>query len=184
MRILAGFSPVIEVDSCAAATEVVRKNRKVRAFILDDTLPDGSGLDWLAFVRRTHRATEALVLTARCEHELVNRAVLLRARFACKPLPGKELRRFAQEAAGNAMERECAQRQWIRSVLAKVSLEKNLTAKDSRIVEAALRGEGGRSELAASGINPNTLKSRVRRALKKLGAKSLRDVRKRAASDT
>jgi hypothetical protein len=68
----------------------------------------------------------------------------------------------------------------VRVWVARLVVAKNLTAKESQIVEGALRGKGARAELTASGISVNTLKSRIRRALRKLDARSLREVRELA----
>lgn len=65
LRIGLGLSGMVvdAVATCADAREAVSSS-SFDAIVLDVTLPDGSGLDWLSELRRTGDKTPVLVLTA------------------------------------------------------------------------------------------------------------------------
>lgn len=65
-----------------------------RAFIFDDGLPDGSGLDVLCEWRTVYPETPALVLTACTEPRVINAAFDLRAEYLVKPVEPSRVLRF------------------------------------------------------------------------------------------
>jgi DNA-binding CsgD family transcriptional regulator len=56
-----------------------------------------------------------------------------------------------------------------------------LTPTEADVIATALRSSASRRDQASTrGVSPNTLKTLIRRALAKLGAKTLAEVRQRA----
>jgi len=179
-RVLAGLARIDEADSCHAADSLAREGASWCGVIAEVALPDGSGLDWIASVRRVQKGVAALVLTSKFEVRLVNRAFDLGAHCACKPLPRRGLRAFVSDAVAKGAAREEMLRDPIAASTLQMSRVHRLTRTETELVEAAVRDSVQRKDLAAArGVSANTLKTQVRGALKKLGARSLAEVRER-----
>jgi FixJ family two-component response regulator len=177
-RILATAVPVVEADSCQMAEDILRRGTDVCALVIEVDVRDGSGLAWLASLRRAGVQSPALVLTCKADASLANEAFALGAQFACKPLPPKGLRAFAIDAAVRAETQSAPRPDVIRAFVAKLRLLHGLTALEAQLVEAVLGGVLARDDLlAACGVPINTLKSRIRRMLRKVGARSLAEIR-------
>jgi DNA-binding NarL/FixJ family response regulator len=182
-RILASAVPVVEAPSCDAADRAIR-SAAVCAYIVEADVRDGSGLAWLASLRRGGVRLPALVLSSKCDPAIANQAFVLGAHYACKPLPPQALRAFAIDAAFRAEALVGAQPDLLRAFAAKLRSEHGLTAPEAALVEAVLRGAVAREDLVAvSGVPIDTLKSRIRRTLRKVGARSLGEIRDRALQD-
>jgi DNA-binding response OmpR family regulator len=67
-------------------------------FVIDPGLPDGSGLDVLAFARRVHSETAALVLSGTMNRDIIHRAYELGAEYLVKPVAGALVERFFSNA--------------------------------------------------------------------------------------
>jgi DNA-binding response OmpR family regulator len=70
-------------------------NLACTAFIIDADLPDGSGLDFLAFARATMPNTPAAILLGSPSPEVVNIVFDLGGLYVGKPIDGTRLDRFA-----------------------------------------------------------------------------------------
>ncbi len=179
-RVVAGLARIDEADSCRAADELARSGAVWCGLIADVALPDGSGLEWLAGARKMQKGAAALVLTRRFEVGVVNRAFELGAHFACKPLPRRGLRAFVMDAVARSAERVEGTLDPVASMTSEMSRAHGLSRVETELVEAAVRDGVQGKELAASrGVSTNTVKTQVRGALRKLGARSLAEVRER-----
>ena len=75
-----------------------------RAMIVDERLPDGSGLDVLEAARGTF-AGPALVLTGDESSRVANRAFDLRAKYLVKPATPARIATFLNDAMNDALSR-------------------------------------------------------------------------------
>jgi CheY-like chemotaxis protein len=88
------------VGTARAALEQLRDHAAWSAVVLDEVLPDGSGIEVLSWLRARNQSTPALVFTGLGPSlDLPNRAFALRARFLHKPASLELLKQFLQEAA-------------------------------------------------------------------------------------
>jgi DNA-binding NarL/FixJ family response regulator len=174
-RALSRAAPVVGVRSCADADAALRDGGWI-GFILELSLPDGSGLEWLAGVRAQGECAPALVVTAVCKRSLVNRAVELGARYLCKPFRAEALRAFERDVVPYA-QRHAHDR--LAGVTAALSREHGLTRTETEIALAALQGTPATAIAEERGISMNTYKTHVKGVLRKVQADSLRQLRER-----
>ncbi|MBI4917943.1 MAG: response regulator [Acidobacteria bacterium] len=81
--------------TCEAAREALGRPGPLVAAVLDLELPDGSGLELLAKLRRTQLDLPILVVSGGADRDAVNEAQRLGAEFAHKPFHADNLRAFA-----------------------------------------------------------------------------------------
>ncbi len=172
VRLLKSVTEVVTAGSVAEAREAFGAG-VWRGLVVDVTLPDGSGLDWVAEVREYAAQVPILVLTAHCTQEFVNRAFSLRASYLCKPFPPDDLVGFARSAS----ERHADDRKALGGMLERLAKQHQLTQRELEIVRAAAHGVASKEFVAGRGISMNTYKSQVRSVLRKIGATSLGEVR-------
>lgn len=96
---LAGIVAECRGAATVAATACAARERLAKfigwtALILDEGLPDGSGIQLLREVRALRRSTPALLLTGRCEPELANQAFEAGAQFLRKPATKEQIEQF------------------------------------------------------------------------------------------
>lgn len=142
-----------------------------RAAIVDIGLPDGTGLDVVAAIRRRRPSTPVLVLTASRDPDVINRCHELRAEFVCKPRFRRNLIEFLKRVpvavadGGNTADGVAA-----------LAREFSLTPREAEIVARAAGGVPRRYLLDELGVTENTLKSQIRSILDKTGCSSLPEV--------
>jgi DNA-binding NarL/FixJ family response regulator len=130
-------------------------------FVIDILLEDGSGLDLLERVRRSHATTPAVIISGELNRAAVNRAATLNARFLCKPCGTTELAPFVSDvlyrSTGDRLyaAAERARHRW------------GLTPTETKMLEATLRGRSRDEYMKETGITPNTFKTLVRHILEK-----------------
>ncbi len=175
-RALKGLGEVTAVGSCAAANDAISQG-PWNGLLVDVTLPDGSGLKWLAGARSGGCKAPALVLTNLVDRDLINAAFDLQAVYVCKPLPAQGFRDFV----GSFARRDSERKQFgllTRSAM-RVLASSGLTAAELEIVSAAVAGTSPQDFRADQGITMNTYKTQVRSILRKTGADSVGDLRDR-----
>jgi DNA-binding response OmpR family regulator len=101
-RIARAYGDVAIAASVAQARALLASPRSWTAFVIDEGLPDGSGLDLLTGARRSFPSTPALMLTGQTEAATINRAFDLRADYVVKPVDAARLRRFLGDAVAGA----------------------------------------------------------------------------------
>jgi DNA-binding NarL/FixJ family response regulator len=153
-------------------------------FIVELSLRDGSGLDWLALVRARGDVAPALVVTRVCKRSSINRAFRLGAGYLCKPFKADALRPFEKEVLRS---NELADaRRPLRSgpvrfatLAAEFGREHGLTRCETEIVVASLAGSSRAEIVTQRCVSMNTYKTQVKGILRKVGAGSLRALRDR-----
>jgi DNA-binding NarL/FixJ family response regulator len=180
-RALSPVARVTAVGELAGPARALSEHTKCIGIILEAFARGGSGLDWLDAARQRGTQLPALVLTARCDPALVNRAYRLGARYLCKPFTPEDLRVFAVSATMNDVEPPSAPAGYgaITLAVSRLSLRHGLTSSEVAIVRSALNGVGRDDFLQAREISANTYKSQVRGLLRKVRATSVGEVRDR-----
>ena len=133
-------------------------------FLIDVLLPDGNGLDLLAYAREQGHEAPALVLTAMHDAATINRTYELRGRYLVKPADALGILRFLNDAAHDPR-KERFVREWARRY--------ELTETEISILNSAIEGSE-RDQLAFErGVSTTTLKKHVNNLLRKTGDVSL-----------
>jgi DNA-binding NarL/FixJ family response regulator len=157
------------VERADAARARIREQRYA-AWVLDIRVPDGSGLEVLAWARARGDMTPAVITTGMLERANANDAQALGAEFLFKPFTKANLDAFLHRAgvrSGKTLEA---------STLARFVAAHALPPSERQIVEALARGTP-RSELASElGLAENSIKTLVRRLLARTELATLDEV--------
>jgi|HubBroStandDraft_1064217.scaffolds.fasta_scaffold03873_13 two-component system response regulator DevR len=189
-RCLAGIaknfgSVSVEATVCGAL-EQLTGHWPWTAFIVDLGLPDGSGVEVVSAIRARDGNVPALVLTGNHEHDAINAAFDLRSQYLAKPARRVQIEQFLNPTTARPLSdapsptvsttplRDPIIR--IEERLARLAESCKLTPIEVDLVEARLRGFSGKEYVENHLVSVNTYKTRVRRALRKLGAHSLSEV--------
>jgi DNA-binding NarL/FixJ family response regulator len=158
--------------SIAEAQQLLSVRATYNALIVDLKLPDGSGLELLAWARARRCSASALLLTGMPDNDVVNRAFDLDAQYVLKPVDLERIRRFLHGVSSMRpppmVEPEPFAERY------------ELTKAEQRILEAAVEGHSRSEICAAFGLTTVGLKSHVRNILAKTGDGSLLAVVNRA----
>jgi DNA-binding NarL/FixJ family response regulator len=173
-RFFARYAHVRAAASVETARAAVVEEPLPIAIVTDISLPDGSGLDLLEWARKTLPTVPALVLTGHVNPELINRAQRLRAEYAVKPVDSQNLEAFAQHALASAVasrpDRIAVQR-WAR--------QHHLTPRETQIAAIMVGGTSREDLPRVLGLSDNTVKTHVRRMLRKCKVRDLGDLTQR-----
>jgi DNA-binding NarL/FixJ family response regulator len=179
-RIVGRAGDVILAASCAAADAALASG-PWSGLVVDVSLPDGSGLEWLSTARRNGCKTPALVLTNNLDRALVNEVFDLRAFYVCKPAPAKSLREFVESLTVPDRSNETF---GLLSASAMRVLDlADFSPSELDVIAGALSGISSKEFIDLHKITINTYKSRVRKVLKKTGASSIGEIRDRVLRD-
>ena len=158
------------VDRVSSSRECI-ESRKYGAWLLDVLVPDGSGLDVLAWARARGDHTPALVMTGLADRVLANHAQALDAEFLYKPYSQENLEAFLRRA-----EQALASRTGMEQAVDRFLETYALPRRERDIVTAVAAGVA-RTDLATRlGVKENTVKSTVRKLLTRTQHKSLDDL--------
>lgn len=174
-RVLGRFGSVSMAATLGAARERLRTNPDWSGFVVDVLLPDGSGLELLTQARERHPLAPAILLGGAIAPHDINGAFALGARCLCTPWPIESLRAFAREAL--ITQREIPRR--ITEAVTELASKHALTAAQTEILFAAVRGIDRASIVAARRVSENTHKTQVRGILRKTHTMSLGELRDR-----
>ncbi len=164
-RFLSGFGDVTIVHDVRGAREAVCDGQSWDGAIVDVGLPDGSGLDLLAELRRGPLTGPALVLTGSREPQVIASAQLRRAYFLPKPPHRENIESFVMEAKKH---REIV-RSKLEDRISELTKDILLTPREQEILRLGACGVP-RSELAARlQVEESTVKSTVRKLIRKTG---------------
>lgn len=151
------------VATAAAAEKMLTASSRWAGLVVDVGLPDSCGLDLLEAERQRYGDTPVLVLTGSNDKHNINRAFRLGAEYLCKPASNADLGRFARRALVHWW---TANRR-VAYLVDELAEHAGLTPSECEII-AMCAGGVARNDLAlALDITPDTLKSRVRRLLRK-----------------
>ena len=167
-RTLQGY--VVDLVSTVAEAKTKIESGSYDAWLLDVRVPDGSGLDVLAWARLRGDRTPALVMTGLLDHVHANSAQILGAEFVYKPYGKAHLDSFLERATRPA-ETPLPSRNADAFVR-----EHKLTKREGEIIHAIARGVP-RGDLAAQlGVAESTVKTLIHRLLERAGYANLDEV--------
>ncbi|MEZ4444896.1 MAG: response regulator [Polyangiaceae bacterium] len=89
---------VLACGSVASAREAIQHAERLVGAIVDLGLPDGSGLEVVEALRERWPRAPVLVLTGRCEPEVIAQVQQVGAEFLCKPPPCTNLQAYVTRA--------------------------------------------------------------------------------------
>ena len=168
-RVLERCRRTVMAFTLERALGLLAQSRDWTGAVIDLGLPDGSGMTAVEFVRDRSPLMPVLVLTGSNDRISINQAHSLRAEFVCKPATEVDLDRFARRAV--TFERVPDER--LAELVDGLCQRKALTPRESEILAAAMADVSRAALLEQLGISENTLKSQVRRLLRKTGHDSL-----------
>lgn len=148
----------------ARGMELVGETSDWAGFVIDVMMPDGNGLDVLAFARARGVVAPALVLTALHDAATINRAYELEGRYLVKPADPLRILQFFSSAARQPSTEQLAREWGARYVL---------TETEMAILVAAAEGSARDQVAFERGITTTTLKKHVHNLLRKTGDASL-----------
>ena len=150
------------VDTTAEARILIRSQR-FDAWMLDVIVPDGSGLALLAWARARGDLTPALVVTGVLDPGPANSAQALGAEFLYKPYGLANLQAFlARALAPAAMDTR------VTAVDDLIAVHE-LSDRESALVRCIARGIARADLPQVLGVSDNTVKTHIRRVLRKTG---------------
>lgn len=140
------------------------------AWLLDVALPDGSGIDVLSWARGRGHLTPALVMTGQSERDTPNIAQVLGAEFIYKPYSKANLEAFLRrslQSGGSDL---------LVAKATRLAGTHKLTTRETEVLVAFARGVSRRALTMELGVKENTLKSTIRRLLRRTGHPTLGDL--------
>ncbi len=155
------------VATTAEARSLIRSQR-FDAWMLDLVVPDGSGLELLTWARARGDLTPALVITGLFEPAHANSAQVLGAEFLYKPYSVANLRAFFSRALVPSTT-DTARVGVIDDLIA----IHQLSDREVALVRCVARGVARADLAAALEVSDNTVKTHIRRLLKKTGHRDL-----------
>jgi DNA-binding NarL/FixJ family response regulator len=144
--------------------DVLAERDEWAGFLIDVLMPDGNGLDLLAYAREQGHEGPALVLTALHDAVTINRTYELRGRYLVKPTDTLGIMRFLNDAAHDPRQ-ELFLREW--------ALRYELTETEISILRSATEGSERDQVAFERGVSSTTLKKHVNNLLRKTGDDSL-----------
>lgn len=164
----------------AKAARLFKELPSVCGILLDEWLPDGSGLSWLAEVRADGWGGPVIVATGHYSAELTHAAHRLNAPFVGKPILPADLRIFACQAIVYGYFPRLA----TRTLVERLVFDWNLTVCQTKVLALASNGLS-RCEIAeAIGISEETVKNHIHHVLEKSRTRSLEDFFRLLRGDT
>lgn len=170
-RMIRPFCEVRLVTTVAAGRAQIDR-APVLAALIDESLPDGSGLDLVAYLRRRRPAVPVMLFTALRDRRLANRAQALRAEFVFKPAGPSNIIPFVSDAVGAAGEAQAK----LELAVGQVVQLCELSSREVDVIHLALAGIPRTVMARELEITENTLKSTIRRLLEKAGEETLEEL--------
>jgi DNA-binding NarL/FixJ family response regulator len=167
-RFFTRYGAVRVARSLEAARELFDEIDAPMAMVFDVSLPDGSGLDALEHARTHFPSAPAMMLTGHVDADLINRAQRLRAEYAVKPVDPRNLEAFAQHAVASYVVAKPGRR-----VVQRWALRHRLSPRETQIVAVTFSGTPREDLSRVLGLSENTVKTHVRRMLKKCKVRDL-----------
>lgn len=170
INVIRGGAEEARASTVAAAKRMLRRE-PWDGLVIDVGLPDGDGLELLAWAREAGVRTPALVITGQYEPALANRADLLNAQFAYKPEILPNVKAFLGRVRASAGEAETT----ARAVVSAEELGRHvgMTAREIELTRLVVEGVPRGALAERLRVSENTVKTRVRRLLDKAGLPNL-----------
>jgi two-component system, NarL family, response regulator DevR len=163
-RGLAVHGQVETVGTCAAARMSLRA-RQYDALVIDVNLPDGSGLDLVAFATERSPNILILVLTGSTDHEVIGRAHQIGARYLLKPFDAAHLATLADEVRA----RQVSGERRIRLTLERWKKDLDLSRIEVELLELGARGLTRDKFAQQRRVQPDTIRKQIQTLLQKTG---------------
>ncbi|MCB9592809.1 MAG: response regulator transcription factor [Sandaracinaceae bacterium] len=169
-RVLGLMPHVVREAACVyEARELVAAERGWCGFIVDHRLPDGEGLSLLDELSEAHPGVPTMLASGEVAAELANACARRGVTYVVKPFGVPELERFAQRAA-----RFDTQRGALDEGLRVLAHKTRMTEREHEVLRLAVVNGFGHAPIAdALGITRHTVKTHIRRVLRKSGTRSL-----------
>ncbi|MEZ4337858.1 MAG: response regulator [Sandaracinaceae bacterium] len=173
-RLIRRHGDVRIAGSLAEAREMLGDPANWAGMLVDVTLPDGNGLDFVEEVRARDARVPILVLTGGFDPRRTNRAQTLDAEFAFKPLDVDNLVPFAERACAAFRVDDRA----VAAVIARRARESGLTPREMDVLGLVIASEGSprMNTAEALGVSANTAKVHIGSILRKTGSQKLADL--------
>jgi DNA-binding NarL/FixJ family response regulator len=164
-RIIRSYGDPVSVSTVREGSALVADGSRWSGMFIDVGLPDGSGLDVLAWARASHNRAPAMVLTAWTEAETINAAFDMRAHYVVKPFAVERIKRFLADATSVASRLEPAFRAWVASY--------DLSEAEADVLWRSALGASRSSIASARDTSELTIKKQVANLLRRTGDGSL-----------
>jgi DNA-binding NarL/FixJ family response regulator len=162
--------PVVAGSLAAAQAEL--DVRRPTGMILDISLPDGSGLDWLERLAREKRDPCTLVLTGHDDRPFESRVLLIGHHLLHKPITVADIHHFARYCA--AAEQLTAER--ARRIVARLASQSDLTLRQTQLLALAVARVDRRDWPTIVEVSPERMKKVIRSLLRRAGGRTLDDI--------
>lgn len=162
-RFFQKFAPVIAVASAAEAYRIIGDKTPLCAAVVDWRLPDEDGVAVIRCIRMHYPVLPVLMVTAHLDRECINQAQVLRAEYVTKPTAARNLDAFARRALRVPTRKRLAR------AVRRLIQDAGVSEGEARVLEAVADGCSRTSLASELEISENTLKTQVRRLLKKTG---------------
>ena len=159
------------VETVEAATEAYER-RQWSGFLVDLMLPNGDGMDVVRYVRERDPTVPVLVVTGMETRRLVNEAHALRAEFVFKPASMKNYQTFISQMIANEVDQPAS----LMDTALSFAECAGLSEGETRLLVLSVSGVGREKLADRLLVSENTVKTQVRRMLRKTGARSVSDV--------
>jgi DNA-binding NarL/FixJ family response regulator len=163
------------VTTVRAATRQLGHAGAWTAFIVDEHLPDGSGVSLIATLSRMHASVPALLLTGFPDNDVANAAFDFGARYLVKPATTAQIEHFlflAEAEAANSPDPSSA----ILNTARVWSDRYRLSSSESEILALAAEGQDRHAIATARNCSPLTIQKHVSNLLRKTADESFHDV--------
>ena len=170
------YGDVTTAQDVAEARRYLGARVAFSGLVVDWKLPDGDGLDVIRAAREQDPRVPILMLTAFLDADCINEVHALRAEYVAKPASRRNLEKFADRATGRIGEEDIGQ------IVRAFRHRHGLANAEERILRLTLSGTP-RGELALRlGVTENTVKTTIRRLLRRAKQPNLDALRARAMS--
>jgi len=161
------YGDVTTANGVREATRYLEAGVAFDGLIVDWKLPDGDGLLVIRAAREQDPRLHILMMTGHLDATCINEVHTLRAEYVAKPADKRNLGDFARRATGLVSETD------IDEVVRAFRHRHGLPRAEERVLRLTLGG-APRGELAERlGVSENTVKTTVRRLLRRAGHSSL-----------
>ncbi len=164
-RVVRRYGDAVGVATVREGSALVTDGSKWSALFIDLGLPDGSGLDVLAWARAARSRAPAMVLTGMVDAEAINAAHDLQAHYVVKPFDSDRIQRFLADATSLGSRLEPALHGWAESY--------GLSEAEADVLRRAALGAGTSAIASGRQSSELTVKKHVVNLLRRTGDRSL-----------
>ena len=167
-RTLQQYRPVHVSATIRDARDALRRRRNWVGAVLDISLPDGSGVEFLQELRRLWPNLPVMMLTGHLERDYLNRAQALGAEYVCKPAGRDNLIPFVKRAVIENQDAEAL----VASYVHEYAERMHLSPRETQLLSLSVRGLSRGAAAQELGTAENTVKAQTRTLLRKTGART------------